>query len=68
LRHVPAYFFGDEEEIIHHMLRLAGEALAQLRILGRNAHRAGIQMALAHHDAAFHHQRCRRKAELVGTE
>ena len=68
LRHELAHFFGDEEEIIHHVLGLAGEALAQLRVLRRHAHRAGVEVTLAHHDAAFHHQWRGREAEFVGAE
>ena len=68
LGHDLAHFFRDEEKVVHHMLRLAGEFLAQFRVLRGHAHGAGVQMALAHHDAAFHHQRCGRKAELVRTQ
>jgi hypothetical protein len=55
--------FGDEEEIIDHMLGLAGEALAQDRVLGRDTDRTGIEMALAHHDAAGRDQRRGGEAE-----
>jgi hypothetical protein len=68
LRHQFAHFLGDEEEVVHHMLGLAGEALAQHRILGGDADRAGVQMALAHHDAAFDDQRRGGEAELVGAQ
>ncbi len=37
-------------------------------ILRRDAHRAGVQVADAHHDAAHHHQRRRGEAELLGAE
>ena len=47
------------------MLGLASEALAQYRVLGGDTHRAGVQMALAHHDAAGRDQRGGGKAELV---
>ena len=50
------------------MLGLAGEALAQHRVLRRDADRAGVEMALAHHDAAGGDQRRGREAELVGAE
>ena len=50
------------------MLRLAGKALAQFRVLRGDADRAGVQVTLAHHDAAFNDQGCGGKAELVGTE
>ena len=67
-RHQLAHFLGDEEEIVDDVLGLAGEALAQHRVLRRDADRAGVQMALAHHDAAGGDQRRRREAELVGAE
>ena len=53
LRHQLARFFGDEEEVIDDVLGLAGELLAQHRILRGHADRAGVEMALAHHDAAL---------------
>ena len=68
LRHDLAQLFGDEEEIVDHMLGLAGEALAQHRILGRHADRAGVEMAFAHHDAARGDQRRGGKAEFVGAQ
>jgi hypothetical protein len=37
---------------VHHVLRLAGELVAQLRVLGGDADRAGVEVAHAHHDAA----------------
>ncbi len=50
--HQLAHFLGDEEEVIDDVLRLPGEFLAQHRVLRRDPDRAGVQMALAHHDAA----------------
>ena len=50
------------------MFRLTGKALAQFRILSSHTDRAGIQMALAHHDAAFNHKRSSCKAEFVSTQ
>jgi hypothetical protein len=44
------------------------EALAQHRVLGGNANRAGVEVALAHHDAAGSDQRRGREAEFVGPE
>ncbi len=58
-------FLRDEEEIVHDVFGLAVEFLAQLRILRGNADRAGVQMALAHHDAAFDDQRRRREAVFL---
>ena len=47
---------------------VAGELLAQHRVLRRDADRAGVQVTLAHHDAAGGDQRRGREAELVGPE
>ena len=66
--HVLAHLLGDEEEVIDHMLGLALEARAQDRVLRGDADRAGVEMALAHHDAACGDQRRSREAELVGAE
>ena len=68
LRHDLARLFGDEEEVVDHVLGLALEFLAQHRILRGHAHRAGIEMAFAHHDAAFDHQRRGGEAEFVRAE
>ncbi len=68
LGHPLAHFLGDEEEIVDDVLGLAFEFLDELRILRRDADRAGVQMAFAHHDAALHHERRRGEAELVGAE
>ncbi len=63
--HHLAHFLGDEEEVVDDVLGLAGEARAQDRVLGRDADRAGVEMALAHHDAAGRDQRRGGEAELV---
>ena len=68
LRHQFPDLFGDEHEEVLDELRLAHEALAQHRILGGDADRAGVEVADPHHDAAGHHQRRGREAELLGTE
>ena len=68
LRHQLADFLGDKKEVIDDVFRLAGEFLAQHRILGGNTHRTGVEVAFAHHDAALDHQRRGGKAELVGAE
>ena len=52
LRHDLAKLLGDEEEVVDDVLRLAGEPGAQDRILGGHPHRAGVEVAFAHHDAA----------------
>ena len=68
LRHQFAKFLGEHEEEVDDVLRLAGELLAKLRVLGGDAHRAGVEVALPHHDAAHHHQRRRGDAKLLGPE
>ncbi len=65
LRHDLAHFLGHEEEVVHHVLGLARELLAQHRILRRHTHRTGVQVALAHHDAALDHQRRGGEAEFI---
>ena len=47
------------------MLGLASEPGAQNRVLGGHAYRAGVEVALSHHDAAGRDQRRRGEAELV---
>ena len=44
------------------------ELLAQRRILRGDAHRTGVQVALAHHDAAHGDQRRGGEAELLGAQ
>ena len=65
LRHHAPQIFRDEEKEIDHVFRLALELLAQFRVLRGHAHRAGVQVALAHHDAAHRNQRRGREAELL---
>ena len=68
LRHQLAHLLGHEQEVLDDVLRRAGEAAAQLGILRGDAHRAGVEVADAHHDAARRDQRCGREAELLGAE
>jgi hypothetical protein len=63
--HQLPHFFGNKEKVIDDVLGLAFEALAQHRILSGDAHRASIEVALAHHDAAGRDQRRGREAKLV---
>ncbi len=67
-RHDQAQVFGNVEQEINHVLGLAREFLAQLRILRRDAHRASIQVAFAHHDAAHGDQRRGGKSEFLGAQ
>src|SRR6185437_1666818 len=46
--HQLADFLGDKEKIVDDVFGRAGEPLAQHRVLRRDAHRAGVQMTLAH--------------------
>src|SRR5262245_55741287 len=62
LRHQLTNFLGNEEEIVDDVFRGSSELLAQLRILRRDADRACVQVALAHHDAAGRNERRRREA------
>ena len=68
VRHDSPRLLGDEEEVVHDLLRRAFELGAQLRILGGDADRAGVQVALAHHDAADRDQRRGGEAELLGAQ
>ncbi len=68
LGHDGAHFLGDEEKEIHHMLGLARKLFAQRRVLRGHAHRAGVEVAFAHHDAALDHQRRGGEAEFVGAQ
>ena len=66
--HQLAHLLGDEEEVVDDVFGQALEALAQHRILRGDADRAGVEVALAHHDAAGGDQGRGREAELVGAE
>ncbi len=68
LRHVAAHLFGDEEEEIDDVLGRAGESGAQHGVLRGDADGAGVEMALAHHDAAHGDERRGGEAELFGAE
>src|SRR3974390_1453404 len=68
LGHQLAHFFGDEEEIIDDVFRLAAETFAQHRVLSGDADWAGIEVAFAHHHAAGGDQWRGSEAEFVGAE
>ena len=59
---------GDEQHEPFDVLRLTLEVFAQLRILCRNAHRAAVLAAQAHHFAAERDERCGGKAEFLRAE
>ena len=68
LRHDLAQVLRDEAHEVHGVLGLAGELLAQPRILRGHARRAGVEVADAHHDAAHRHQRRGGEAEFLGAQ
>ena len=67
LRHDLAQLLGDEEEVVHHVLGRPANLRAQHRVLRRHADRAGVEVALPHHDAALGDSGAG-EAELVGAE
>ena len=54
-----ANVFGDEAHKVDHLVRVAREVRAQGFVLRTHAHRTGVGMALAHHDAAHGDERRR---------
>jgi hypothetical protein len=64
-RQVLADLLGDELEEVHDEVGLPIELLAKGRVLGRDAHRTGVEVADAHHDAALDDQRRGRETELL---
>ena len=68
LRHVFAQLLRDEHHEVHHVLGLAFELRAQHRVLGRDAHRAGVEVTHPHHDTSRRHQRRGGETELVGAQ
>src|ERR1035437_2222947 len=67
-RHDLAQFPGNEPHEIDHVVRAAREEFAELRVLGGHAHRAGVQMAHAHHEAAERDERRGRETEFLRAE
>src|SRR5690606_38308365 len=65
---VLADLFGDVAEEVLHELGAAVVPRAQQRVLRGHAHRAGVEVAHAHHDAARDDQRGRGEAEALGAE
>ena len=66
--HNAAQILGHEAHEIDQMSGTPGELLAQLRILGGDAHRASIQVADPHHDAPQAHQGHRTETEFLGPQ
>src|ERR1700691_6121767 len=63
-----ANFGGDAAKIGHSHFRFAGETRAIFFVLGGDARQAGVQVALAGHDAADGEKRGGAEAELIGAE
>jgi len=68
LRHQLAHFLGKEHEERDHIFGRAIEAPTQFGVLGRDADRASVEMAFAHHHAARGDQSGRGDAEFVGAQ
>ena len=67
-RHVSTKALGEHHEVVDDRFRIPGKLLAKLRVLGGDAHRAGVQVAFAQHDAAHNHQCSRRHAPLFSAQ
>ena len=67
-RHDLPRLLGDEEEVVDDVLGRAVELLAELLVLGADADGAGVEVALAHHDAADGDQRRGGEAVLLRAE
>mmetsp|Transcript_41654 Transcript_41654/g.70793 ORF Transcript_41654/g.70793 Transcript_41654/m.70793 type:complete len:480 (-) Transcript_41654:2701-4140(-) len=67
-RHVLTHLFREEPEEVHNVLGFAAELFAEFRVLGGDADGAGVEVALAHHDAAQRDQGRGGKAKLFGPE
>ena len=68
LCHQLAHLRGDKAHEVDDIIRLAAEAAAQLRILCRDANRAGVQIADSHHNATKSDQRAGREAEFLSAQ
>src|SRR6266850_2145577 len=68
LRHQLANFLRDHAHERGDVLRLAGKALAQLRVLGGHAHRTGVEMTNPHHNATHRHEWRGRETEFFSPQ
>ena len=68
LRQVLPHVLGDEPEEVDQVVHLAGETGTELRVLGRHADRAGVEVTHTHHDASGHDERRGGEAVFLGTE
>ena len=68
LGEVLAHLLRQEREVVDDVLIVSAEVRTQLGVLRGHAHGAGVEVALAHHDASEHDERCRAERELLGSE
>ena len=68
LREAIADLFGERTEISDDHFRFAIEASAEFFVLGGDADGAGVEMALAGHDAADGEERGGAETEFIGAE
>ena len=68
LRHILPQLLGDEPHKVLHIFGLSRKASAKFRVLGCHAHRAGVQIADAHHQTSQGHKRRSGKAKLLRSE
>mmetsp|Transcript_40260 Transcript_40260/g.88012 ORF Transcript_40260/g.88012 Transcript_40260/m.88012 type:complete len:314 (+) Transcript_40260:361-1302(+) len=67
-RHDLPCLLGDQEKVVDKVLRLASELLPELWVLRGDADRAGVEVALPHHDAAQRDERGSAHSDLLGAE
>ena len=63
-----AHLAGEEGEIVDEVFVAPDEMAAELGILCGYAHRAGVEVALAHHHAAQHDEHRRAESKLVSPQ
>ena len=68
LGHVLPQLLRHKGQVVDDILGLALEPLAQLGVLGADAHGAGVQVADTHHHAALAHQQGGAEAELLSAQ
>ena len=62
------YLLCQEGEVVHQILVSANEMLSELGVLGGDAQRTGVEVALAHHYTAQHNETGGTKTKLLGSE
>mmetsp|Transcript_62362 Transcript_62362/g.174233 ORF Transcript_62362/g.174233 Transcript_62362/m.174233 type:complete len:1082 (+) Transcript_62362:2016-5261(+) len=68
LREEHAHLLRDQHQVVHDVLRHTFELLAEDGVLRGDAHRAGVEVALPHHDAAHGDEGGCGEAEALGPE